>query len=161
KTLETYRALEQLLSDGRVRAIGVSNFMVEHLDTLIAHTEIVPAVNQIEVHPFFNQPQVRKRHQELGIVTQAWSPIGGVTGYSSKATSRTFDDATIQRIAAEVGHTPAQVMLAWHLQEGRVPIPKSATPHRIAENFQAIDLRISPEQISDINALNTDHRLGP
>ena len=161
KTLDAYRALEQLLADGRVRAIGVSNFMVEHLDMLIHNTEVVPAVNQIEVHPFFNQPQVRQRHQELGIVTQAWSPIGGVTGYSSKATASTFDDAIIRRIATEVGYTPAQVMLAWHLQEGRAPIPKSVTPERIAENIQALNLRLSPEQISDINALNTNHRLGP
>ena len=124
RTLGAYRALEALLADGRVRAIGVSNFMPEHLDRLLAEASIVPAVNQIEVHPYFQQTALQRLHAEHGILTQAWSPIGGITSYRGGAKS-TFDDPTLQEIADRHGKTPAQVMLRWHLDEGRSAIPKS------------------------------------
>lgn len=160
RTIEAYRALEKLYAEGRVRAIGVSNFMVEHLKTLRDHTDIVPAVNQIELHPYFTQPAVREYNAHWGIVTQAWSPIGGITAYGGQDKT-TFDDETIGAIAAEHGRTPAQIMLAWHLQEGRSAIPKSVTPARIAENFDVFDIELTPEQVRALYALDTGHRGGP
>lgn len=160
QTMDAYRALERLLADGRVRAIGVSNFMVEHLQTLRERTDIMPAVNQIEVHPFFGQPQVRELNAEWGILTQAWSPIGGITDYRGTGTT-TFEDETIGRIAAEHDRTPAQVMLAWHLQQGRAAIPKSVTPHRIAENFDVFDIELTPAQLAALDNLDTGKRGGP
>lgn len=160
RTIEAYRALEKLYAEGRVRAIGVSNFMVEHLKTLRDHTDIVPAVNQIELHPYFTQPAVREYNAHWGIVTQAWSPIGGITVYGGQDKT-TFDDETIGAIAAEHGRTPAQIMLAWHLQEGRSAIPKSVTPARIAENFDVFDIELTPEQVRALYALDTGHRGGP
>ena len=160
RTIEAYRALEKLLADGRVRAIGVSNFMVEHLKTLREHTSIVPAVNQIELHPYFTQPAVRELNTQWGIVTQAWSPIGGITAYGGQDKT-TFEDETIAAIAAEHGRTPAQIMLAWHLQEGRSAIPKSVTPARIAENFDVFDIELTPDQIRTLYELDTGQRGGP
>lgn len=160
QTLDAYRALETLLADGRVRAIGVSNFMVEHLEALREHTDIMPAVNQIEVHPYFSQPRVRQRNAQWGILTQAWSPIGGVTDYLGTGTT-TFEDETIGRIATELDRTPAQVTLVWHLQQGRAAIPKSVTPHRIAENFDIVDLELSPEHLAALDGLDTGVRGGP
>src|SRR5436190_6290958 len=130
-TLDAYRALEKLLADGKVRAIGVSNFMPEHLQRLLADASVVPAVNQIEVHPYFQQTALRRLHAEHGILTQAWSPIGGITAYGGKE-KRTFDDPTLREIAGRHGKSAAQVMLRWHLQEGRSAIPKSTKPQRIA-----------------------------
>ncbi|MDR7348078.1 aldo/keto reductase [Enteractinococcus fodinae] len=160
RTIEAYRALERLLADGRVRAIGVSNFMVKHLKTLRDHTSIVPAVNQIELHPYFTQPTVRELNPQWGIVTQAWSPIGGITVYGGQDKT-TFEDDTIGAIAAEHGRTPAQIMLAWHLQEGRSAIPKSVTPARIAENFDVFDIELTPDQIRTLYELDTGQRGGP
>ena len=133
-TLDAYRALEKLLADGKVRAIGVSNFMPEHLQRLLADTSVVLAVNQIEVHPYFQQAALQRLHTEHGILTQAWSPIGGITSYRG-GEKRTFDDLTLVEIARQHGKSAAQVMLRWHLQEGRSAIPKSTEPARIAENF--------------------------
>ena len=160
RTIDAYRALETLYAEGRVRAIGVSNFMVEHLKTLREHTDIVPAVNQIELHPYFTQPAVRKHNAQWGIVTQAWSPIGGITAYGGQPKT-TFDDETIGAIAAEHDRTPAQIMLAWHLQEGRSAIPKSVTPARIAENFDVFDIELTPDQVHSLYALDTGQRGGP
>lgn len=160
ETVDAYRALEQLLADGKVRAIGVSNFMVEHLRTLREHTEVMPAVNQIEVHPYFSQPEVRRINDEWGILTQAWSPIGGITDYLGTGTT-TFEDETIGAIAAELNRTPAQVMLAWHLQQGRSAIPKSVTPERIAENFNVFDVELSAKQVRSLDSLDTGERGGP
>lgn len=160
RTIDAYRALETLYAKGRVRAIGVSNFMVEHLKTLREHTDIVPAVNQIELHPYFTQPAVRKHNAQWGIVTQAWSPIGGITAYGGQPKT-TFDDETIGAIAAEHDRTPAQIMLAWHLQEGRSAIPKSVTPARIAENFDVFDIELTPDQVHALYALDTGQRGGP
>src|ERR687898_1872938 len=160
RTLDAYRALEKLLADGKVRAIGVSNFMPEHLDRLLTETSVVPAVNQIELHPYFQQTALQSVHAEHGIVTQAWSPIGGVTSYGGGEKSA-FDDPTLREIARQHGKSAAQVMLRWHLQEGRSAIPKSTKPARIAENFHVFDFELSSEQIAAIDALDTGVRGGP
>ncbi len=159
-TLDAYRALEKLLADGKVRAIGVSNFMPEHLQRLLAETSVVPAVNQIEVHPYFQQTALQRLHAEHNILTQAWSPIGGITSYRG-GEKRTFDDPTLREIARQHGKSAAQVMLRWHLQEGRSAIPKSTKPARIAENFDVFDFELSRDQIAAINALDTGARGGP
>lgn len=160
RTLEAYRALETLLAEGKVRAIGVSNFMPEHLDRLLATASVVPAVNQIEVHPYFQQTALQRLHAKHGILTQAWSPIGGITSYMGVA-KPTFDDPTLQEIARQHGKSPAQVMLRWHLQAGRAAIPKSTRPARIAENVDVFDFALSGEQMTAIDALDIGVRGGP
>jgi diketogulonate reductase-like aldo/keto reductase len=159
-TLDAYRALEKLMADDKVRAIGVSNFMPEHLDRLLTETSVVPAVNQIELHPYFQQTALQRVHAEHGILTQAWSPIGGITSYGGGEKSA-FDDPTLLEIARQYGKSAAQVMLRWHLQEGRSAIPKSTKPARIAENFDVFDFELSGEQIAAIDALDTGVRGGP
>jgi diketogulonate reductase-like aldo/keto reductase len=159
-TQQAYRALETLLADGRVRAIGVSNFMPEHLDALLRQATVIPAVNQVEVHPYFTQPAVLAADAARGILTQAWSPIGGVTSYRGSGTS-TFDDPAIAAIAIAHGKTPAQVMIRWHLQEGRSAIPKSVRPERIAENFGVFDFELIPSELKTLDALDTGVRGGP
>ena len=161
KTLEAYRALERLLADGKVRAIGVSNFMVDHLTTLLDKSTVVPAVNQIEVHPYFQQREVQAFGAERGIVTQAWSPIGGITFYRDGQHTSTLQDPIIGEIARAHGKTPAQVMLRWHLQQGRSAIPKSTKPQRIAENFDVFDFELTGEQLAAIDGLDTGTRGGP
>lgn len=161
RTRAAYRALEALYADGRVRAIGVSNFMPEHLTTLLAEAEIVPAVNQIEVHPYFAQRELLDFDTAHGILNQAWSPIGGITFYRPGGTGSTLDDPTIRAIADAHGKTPAQVMLRWHLQEGRSVIPKSVTPARIAENFDVFGFELTQEELARIDALDTGVRGGP
>jgi diketogulonate reductase-like aldo/keto reductase len=161
RTLEAYRALEALLADGKVRAIGVSNFMVRHLTKLLAGCTVVPAVNQIEVHPYFAQREVQAFAREHGILTQAWSPIGGITFYREGSHGSTLDDPVIRAIAAAHGKSSAQVMLRWGLQEGRSVIPKSTKPSRIAENINVFDFELSAEEIAAIDRLETGHRGGP
>ena len=161
RTLEAYRALETLLADGKVRAIGVSNFMVDHLTTLLEHATVVPAVNQIESHPYFSQQTVQDLGTEHGILTQAWSPIGGITFYRDGNHRSTLDDPTIGDIASGHGKTAAQVMLRWGLQHGRSVIPKSTKPSRIAENIDVFDFELSDEQMAAIDALDTGRRGGP
>jgi diketogulonate reductase-like aldo/keto reductase len=117
-------------------------------------------VNQIEVHPYFQQSALQRLHTEHGILTQAWSPIGGITSYRG-GEKRTFDDPTLQEIARQHGKSAAQVMLRWHLQEGRSAIPKSTKPARIAENFDVFDFELSTDQIAAIDALDTGVRGGP
>ena len=161
-TQEAYRALETLLADGRVRAIGVSNFMPEHLRALLKQATVVPAVNQVEVHPYFAQPAVQAADAAHGVLTQAWSPIGGITSYRGTSTSAsTFDDPAIASIAAAHGKTPAQVMIRWHLQEGRSAIPKSVRPERIAENFDVFDFQLTTAELKALDALDTGVRGGP
>ena len=160
RTLDAYRALEKLLADGKVRAIGVSNFMPEHLDRLLSATSVVPAVNQIEVHPYFQQTALQHVHADYGIATQAWSPIGGITSYRGMK-KRSFDDPTLGEIARQFSKTPAQVMLRWHLQQGRSAIPKSVRPERIAENFDVFDFELTREQLAAIDALEAGVRGGP
>jgi diketogulonate reductase-like aldo/keto reductase len=161
KTLEAYRALETLLKDGKVLAIGVSNFMVEHLTNLLDVAEVVPAVNQIELHPYFQQPEVQALNAENGIVTQAWSPIGGITFYRQGEHTSTLEDPVIAKIAESRSKSPAQVMLRWHLQEGRSVIPKSTKPHRIAENFDVFDFELTTDEVAAIDGLDTGKRGGP
>ena len=160
-TIGAYRALEKLYADGRVRAIGVSNFMTRHLDRLLAETEIVPAVNQIEVHPYFKQPELLAYDTERAILNQAWSPIGGITFYRDGKHTSTLENPVIDEIAAAHQKTPAQVMLRWHLDQGRQVIPKSVTPSRIRENFDVFDFELTADELSDIDALDTGLRGGP
>jgi 2,5-diketo-D-gluconate reductase A len=163
KTIAAYKALETLLSDGRVRAIGVSNFMPHHLKQPVAETDVVPAVNQVELHPYFSQPDVQAANAEHGILTQAWSPIGGITFYPGWGEDRknVMEDPTIAAIGAAHGKTSAQVMLRWHLQQGRSAIPKSTNPGRIAENFGVFDFELSMGELTAIDALETGMRNGP
>ena len=164
KTVAAYKALEKLLADGSVRAIGVSNFMRHHLDDLAARTDITPALNQIELHPYFAQPDVQAANRERGILTQAWSPIGGITfypGWNKGESKSVLDDETLGSIAKAHGKTPAQVMLRWHVQEGRSAIPKSVTPSRIAENLDVFDFDLTADEVASIDALDTGTRGGP
>lgn len=162
RTIGANRALEKLLADGRVRAIGISNFMPAHVERLLAHATIVPAVNQIELHPYFQQKELQQTNRQQGIVTQAWAPIGGITFYRSSAIAKsTLDDPTIIDIARQCGKSAAQVMLRWGLQQGRQVIPKSVKPARIAENFDVFDFELAPEQVAAIDALDTGVRGGP
>ena len=161
KTLEAYRALETLLADGKVRAIGVSNFMVEHLTALLDKATVVPAVNQIEVHPYFQQRDVQAFAARHGILTQAWSPIGGITFYRDSGHASALRDPVIGDIAKTHGKSAAQVMLRWHLQQGRSAIPKSTNPARIAENFDVVDFQLTSEELTAIDGLETGHRGGP
>jgi diketogulonate reductase-like aldo/keto reductase len=160
-TLQAYRALEKLLADGRVRAIGVSNFMVDHLTRLLAHASVVPAVNQIEQHPYFVQAEVEAFGAEHGILVQAWSPIGGITFYRDSGHRSALEDPVIGDIAQAHGKSPAQVMLRWGLQLGRSVIPKSTKPERIAENIDVFDFELSTDQMAAIDTLDTNHRGGP
>lgn len=163
RTLEAYRALEQLLADGKVKSIGVSNFMPHHLAALREQTHVVPAVNQVELHPYFTQPAVQRANAELGIVTQAWSPIGGITFYPGWGEDRAsvLDDTTIGRIAEAHAKTPAQVMLRWHLQQGRSVIPKSTNAQRIAQNIDVFDFTLGDGELDAIDALDRGVRGGP
>ncbi|UKA49524.1 aldo/keto reductase [Arthrobacter sp. FW305-123] len=163
KTIAAYKALETLLADGRVRAIGVSNFMPHHLKELLEATDVVPALNQIELHPYFTQPDVQAADAGHGILTQAWSPIGGITFYPGWGEERrnVMEDATIADIARAHSKSPAQVMIRWHLQHGRSAIPKSTNPARIAENFDVFDFELSGEELAVMDALDTGNRNGP
>ncbi|GGF46567.1 oxidoreductase [Microbacterium sorbitolivorans] len=163
KTVAAYKALETLLSEGRVRAIGVSNFMPHHLERLLEETEIVPAVNQVELHPYFSQRDVREANAKHGVLTQAWSPIGGITFYPGWGDGKrsVLQDPTIGEIAAAHGKSPAQVMLRWGIQQRRSVIPKSTNPARIAENFDVFDFELSTDDLARIDALDTGVRGGP
>ena len=159
-TIAAYKALETLLAEGKVRAIGVSNFMPEHLTELLGQTDVVPAVNQIEVHPYFQQKQLQALDEEHGILTQAWSPIGGITSYRDSA-RRSFDEPVLLAIGAKYGKSAAQVMLRWHIQKGIQVIPKSTRPERIAENFDVFDFDLTGDEVAQIDALDTGQRGGP
>ena len=163
RTVAAYRALERLAADGRVRAIGVSNFLLHHLERLLTEAELVPAVNQVELHPYFAQPEVQAANAAHGIVTQAWSPIGGITFYPGWGEKRrnVMQDPVIADIAASHGKSPAQVMLRWGIQQGRSVIPKSVNPARIAENLDVFDFALTEDEIFRIDALDTGVRNGP
>ena len=162
-TTSAYKAAETFLAEGRARAIGVSNFGPEHLRTLIDSTDVVPAVNQVELHPYFTQPALRELHAELGIVTQAWSPLGGVLVYVPGADESRgpLTDPVITDLAAKYGKTPAQVVLRWHIEHGFCAIPKSVKAHRIAENFDVFDFTLTAEEVAGIDALDKGVRGGP
>jgi diketogulonate reductase-like aldo/keto reductase len=162
RTVAAYHGAEKLLADGRVRAIGVCNFSPKHLGDLIAESDIVPVVNQVEVHPFFVQRELRDVHARLGIVTQAWSPLGGVKVYAHpSAAQNPLTHSVIVALAAKFGKTPAQVILRWHLEHGWSAIPKSVKPARVAENFDVFDFTLSAEEVASIDALDTGVRGGP
>jgi 2,5-diketo-D-gluconate reductase A len=152
--VSTWMVMEEFHNDGRARSVGVSNFQVDHLERLAAETDTVPAVNQIEVHPYFTNESVRAYGQEHGIVTEAWSPIaqGGV-----------LDDSTITEIAGKVGKTPAQVVLRWHIQRGDIVFPKSVTPSRMQENFDIFDFELDSADMEEISSLDQGEngRTGP
>jgi diketogulonate reductase-like aldo/keto reductase len=162
-TIAAYRAAETFLADGRARAIGVSNFSEQHLRQLIERTDVVPVVNQVELHPYFTQPALREVHDELGIATQAWSPLGGVLVYvpGSDESRGPLTDPVITGLATRYGKTPAQVVLRWHIEHGFSAIPKSVKPHRIAENLDAFDFSLTAEEVTAIDALDTGVRGGP
>jgi diketogulonate reductase-like aldo/keto reductase len=161
-TLDAYRALEKLYENGAVRAIGVSNFMPEHLDHVLRESSVVPALNQIEIHPYFRQSEVLAADAANGILSQAWAPIGGITFYrDSGSKGSTLEEPALLDIAAAHGKSAAQVMLRWHLQQGRSAIPKSVTPSRIRENFEVFDFELTAEQLAAIDALDTGIRGGP
>jgi 2,5-diketo-D-gluconate reductase A len=150
--VEAWKAMEQMYASGRVRAIGVSNFQAHHLRRLHAETTVRPAVNQIEIHPYLTQDDLRAFNAEHEIVTEVWSPI---------AQGKILDDPTIVEIARRHGRTPAQVTLRWHVQRGDVVFPKSVTRSRIEENFRIFDFELSSEDMVSITGLNRNERTGP
>lgn len=160
KTIQAYKAAEKLLAEGRVRAIGVSNLTPTELDRLITETSVVPAVNQIQVHPYYSQAEWRAANDRYGIITQCWSPLGGSYTYNN-AEKNPFEDKVITDIARKYSKTPAQVILRWHLDHGYSAIPKSVKPHRIVENFDVFDFRLTANEIKAIDALETGVRGGP
>jgi diketogulonate reductase-like aldo/keto reductase len=144
--VETWRAFEKLLADGAVRAIGVSNFLPEHVDRLVSESDVVPAVNQVELHPTFRQPATVERSQAHGIAPEAYSPLGQGADLEASA---------VARIAAELGVTPGQVVLRWHVQHGVILIPKSVNPERMATNIDLFSFALSEAQMADIDALHS------
>ena len=150
--VSTWNTLEEFAKDGRARSIGVSNFNPHHLRRLASECEIVPAVNQVEIHPYLTQDTVRAYDSEHGIATEAWSPI---------AQGLVLSDPAITAIATRLDRSPAQVVLRWHVQRGDIVFPKSVTPARIAENFELFDFEITRDDMTAITALNRDERTGP
>ena len=148
---QAWKALEKLYAGEEVRAIGVSNFLSEHLDTLLQASDIVPAVNQIEIHPTFQQKDLAAKSRSLGIAVEAYSPLGQGGDLSA---------AAVQSLAARHGGTPAQVVLAWHLAQGTIVIPKSADGGRMRENLGAATFRLTPAEIAEISALESGARAG-
>lgn len=151
--VDTYRAFEKIYADGRAKAIGVSNFLPEHLERLIGETSVVPVINQIELHPQLQQAESRAAHAKHGIATEAWSPLGSGRGL--------LEVPTVVAVAQKHGRTPAQVVLRWHLQLGNVVIPKSVTPSRIAENIDVFDFELDADDLAAFAALDEGKRLGP
>jgi len=150
--VDTWKAFVELRAQGLIRAIGVSNFQAPHLERVIEATGVVPAVNQVELHPRLQQPELRREHHELGIVTEAWSPL---------AQGEVLEDPVIARIAEAHGKTPGQAVIRWHLQIGNVVIPKSVTPERIEQNFDVFDFELSEEEMDAIEQLDAGERIGP
>jgi 2,5-diketo-D-gluconate reductase A len=150
--VETWRAFEKLLADGRVRSIGVSNFEIPHLQRLLAETDVTPAVNQIELHPEFPQEDLREFHQQHGILTESWGPLGQGKGL--------LENPQIVEVAQRKGRTPAQVVLRWHVQLGCVVIPKSVNPDRIRENIDIFDFELDDADMAEISKVRTGERLG-
>jgi 2,5-diketo-D-gluconate reductase A len=151
--VDTWKGFEQAAEDGKARSIGVSNFKTHHLDRLAQETSTTPAVNQIELHPHLQQPEMRSYDQQHGIATEAWSPIGQGKGV--------IDDSRIGAIAKAHDKTPAQVTLRWHIQLGNIIFPKSVTEYRIRENFEIFDFELTDEEMSAIGGLDQGKRLGP
>ncbi len=150
--VSTWLTLIEFKQDGRARSIGVSNFQAHHIDRLLAETDVVPAVNQIEIHPYLTQDPLRRYDTEHGIATEAWSPI---------AQGKVLDDPVIGSVAEKVSRTPAQVVLRWHIQRGDIVFPKSVTPSRVRENFELFDFELDEADMAAITGLNRDERTGP
>jgi 2,5-diketo-D-gluconate reductase A len=150
--VETWQAFIELQAEGLVRAIGVSNFQPEQLERIVEETGVVPAINQVELHPYFQQTGLRHEHDELGIVTEAWSPLGQ---------GLELEDPAIVAIAEAHGKTPAQAIIRWHLQLGNVVIPKSVTPERIEENFAVFDFELTADEMERVRELDAGRRIGP
>lgn len=151
--VETYKALEKLYHDGRVKAIGVCNFNIEHLQRLLNECEVVPAVNQVECHPYLQQIELKEFCEKHNIYLESWSPLnqGGAV----------LSDDVVKQIAEQHDKTPAQVIIRWHLQSSAIVIPKSVTPSRIEENFDVFDFKLSTEDMEKITKINRDERKGP
>ncbi|MFJ8133843.1 aldo/keto reductase [Streptomyces hydrogenans] len=149
---ETWKAIEKLVADGRVRTAGVSNFQPDHLKRLIDGADLVPAVNQVELHPGLQQNELRAVHAELGIATEAWSPL---------AQGAVLKDEAVTVIAGRHGKSPAQVVLRWHLQLGNIVIPKSVTPERIRQNLDVFDFTLTDDEMAALAGLDRDLRTGP
>jgi 2,5-diketo-D-gluconate reductase A len=152
KYVETWQAFIELQRDGLVRSIGVSNFQADHLRRIIDETGVTPSVNQVELHPRLQQHGLRREHEELGIATEAWSPL---------AQGEVLDEPVIERLAEAHGKTPGQVVLRWHIQLGNIVFPKSVTPERIQENFNVFDFHLSDAEMEEIEALDAGERIGP
>ena len=152
KFVDTFKAFTYLREQGRIRSIGVSNFEPEHLDALVNATGVVPAVNQVELHPRLPQTELREVHARLGIVTEAWGPLGQ---------GSLLTDPTVTAVAERSGRTPAQVLIRWHIQLGNIVIPKSVNPQRIASNFDVFDFGLSNNDMASISSLDDGNRLGP
>jgi len=150
--VDTFKAFAYLRDQGRIRSIGVSNFEPEHLDTLVDATGIVPAVNQVELHPRLPQTKLREVHASLGIATEAWSPLGQ---------GSLLTDPNVTAVAERHGRTPAQVLVRWHIQLGNIVIPKSVNPKRIASNLDVFDFELSDDDMASIASLDDGNRLGP
>ena len=151
--VETWRAFAEIKSSGRAKSVGVSNFQIAHLERLLGETGIVPSINQVELHPRFQQKALREFHAKHGIATESWSPLGR---------GRAMKDSLIAGIAAKHGRTPAQVTLRWHLQNGFVAIPKSVTPARIVENFDVFGFELTRDEMAQIATLDNNRgRIGP
>ncbi|MFJ5724215.1 aldo/keto reductase [Streptomyces sp. NPDC093149] len=151
--IDTYKAFEKIYSEGRAKAIGVSNFLPEHLERLLGETSVVPVINQIELHPQLQQAESRALHAKHGIATEAWSPLGQGKGL--------LEVPTVVAIARKHGRTPAQVVLRWHIQTGNVVIPKSVTPSRIVENLDVFGFELDADDLAAFAALDEGKRLGP
>jgi 2,5-diketo-D-gluconate reductase A len=151
--VETWKAFDELRREGRIRSIGVSNFMPEHLQRLFDETGVVPTVNQVELHPRFPQEELRAFHAEHGILTEAWAPLGQGKGL--------LDDPALGEVGRSKNKSPAQVVLRWHIQLGNIVIPKSVTPSRIRENFDVFDFALDDAEMQQITSLATGERIGP
>ena len=164
KTIDSYTAMEKLIGDGNVRAVGVSNFSPTHLKNLMERTEVVPAVNQVELSPFFTQRELREAHKRLGIVTQSWSPIGGVYSRNPKAAPESakspLEHPVMLRISTKYRKTPAQIVMRWHIDHGLSAIPKSVRPERISENIDIFDFALTTDEMAEIDALDSGIRAG-
>lgn len=150
--IKTWEGMEALYNDGKVKNIGISNFDIEHLETLKAHTSIKPVIDQVEFHPYLIQQSLRDYLASESIQMESWSPL---------MNAEILTDETIVAIADEIGKSPAQVVIRWNIEHGVVTIPKSVTPHRIEENINIFDFSLTQAQIARIDALNQDHRIGP
>jgi 2,5-diketo-D-gluconate reductase A len=151
--VETWKAFEKIASDGKARAIGVSNFTVPHLERLASETGTVPAVNQIELHPRLSQTPLRSYHRDHGIATEAWSPIG--------KGGDLLRDGRITSLAEKYARTPAQIVLRWHVQLDNIVFPKSVTPGRIRENIDVFDFELADDDLATIGTLDSGQRMGP